>query len=35
MQEKEIKELINAALENMHDVKLLKVVLQFILGLKK
>lgn len=34
MQERELKELIAAALEGVHDVKLLAVILQFILGLK-
>jgi len=35
MQEQELKELIAAALESVHDIKLLKVILQFVLGLKK
>ena len=35
MQEKELKEQIGAALESVHDAKLLKMVLQFILGLKR
>lgn len=34
MQEQELKKLIADALESVHDITLLKMVLQFIIGLK-
>ena len=34
MQEQELKKLIADALESVHDITLLKMVLQFVLGLK-
>ena len=34
MQEQELKKLIADALESVKDIKLLKMILQFILGLK-